>query len=356
MSRSKRKWDHIQYALSTGQERTTGLDDIVFVHQCLPNIGTENISLATKIGELSLSSPIFINAMTGGGGERTKKLNQELAIVANEFGLAMAVGSQMSAIRNPEEAETYRIVRKENSNGIIIGNLGSEASLDDAKRAIDMVEADFLQIHLNVVQELTMPEGDRDFSGALKRIEDIIHGIEVPVIVKEVGFGMNQESVQKLSSIGVQIVDIGGFGGTNFAKIENERRDRLLTFFDQWGIPTAASIIEAKESGSKMDIIATGGIQNSLDVAKSIALGANLAGISGYFLKILIKEGLDGLIDEISLMHDEITLIMTALGVRTIDGLQQTPLVISGKTHHWLNERNMNTKKYSTKSSNEKDS
>ena len=130
--------------------------------------------LDTKIGELSLSSPIFINAMTGGGGDRTKKINQELAIVANEFGLAMAVGSQMSAIRSPEEAETYRVVRKENSNGIIIGNLGSEASLDDAKRAIDMVEANALQIHLNVIQELTMPEGDRDFSGALKRIEEII--------------------------------------------------------------------------------------------------------------------------------------------------------------------------------------
>ena len=356
MSRSKRKWDHIQYALSTGQERTTGLDDIVFVHQCLPNIGTENISLDTKIGELSLSSPIFINAMTGGGGDRTKKINQELAIVANEFGLAMAVGSQMSAIRSPEEAETYRVVRKENSNGIIIGNLGSEASLDDAKRAIDMVEANALQIHLNVIQELTMPEGDRNFSGALKRIEDIIHGIEVPVIVKEVGFGMNQESVQKLSSIGVQIVDIGGFGGTNFSRIENKRRKRLLTFFDQWGISTAASIIEAKYSGSKIDIIASGGMQNSLDVAKSIALGANLAGISGYFLKILIKEGLDGLMDEVSLMHDELTLIMTALGVRTIDGLQHTPLVISGETHHWLKERNIDTKKYSTRNSNEKDS
>ena len=319
-------------------------------------LGLENISLDTKIGELSLSSPIFINAMTGGGGDRTKKINRELAIVANEFGLAMAVGSQMSAIRSPEEAETYRVVRKENSNGIIIGNLGSEASVDDAKRAIDMVEANALQIHLNVIQELTMPEGDRDFSGALKRIEEIISGIEVPVIVKEVGFGMNQESVQKLSSVGVQIVDIGGFGGTNFSKIENKRRKRLLPFFDQWGIPTAASIVEAKYSGSKIDIIASGGIQNSLDIAKSIALGANLVGISGYFLKILIKEGLDGLMNEVSLLHEELTLIMTALGVRAIDGLQQTPLVISGEMHHWLKERNIDTKKYSTRKADEKDS
>ena len=154
----------------------------------------------------------------------------------------------------------------------------------------------------------------------------------------------------------MQIVDIGGFGGTNFSKIENKRRKRLLPFFDQWGIPTAASIVEAKYSGSEIDIIASGGIQNSLDIAKSIALGANLVGISGYFLKILIKEGLDGLMNEVSLLHEELTLIMTALGVRAIDGLQQTPLVISGEMHHWLKERNIDTKKYSTRKTDEKDS
>ena len=155
-----------------------------------------------------------------------------------------------------------------------------------------MVEANALQIHLNVIQELTMPEGDRDFSGALKRIEDIIQGIEVPVIVKEVGFGMNQESVHNFTSVGVQIVDIGGFGGTNFSKIENKRRKRLLPFFDQWGISTAASIVEAKDSGSEIDIIASGGIQNSLDIAKSIALGANVGGNFRLLLKNSNQRGI----------------------------------------------------------------
>ncbi|HEY4549964.1 MAG TPA: type 2 isopentenyl-diphosphate Delta-isomerase, partial [Bacillus sp. (in: firmicutes)] len=173
MSRSKRKWDHIQYALSTGQERLTGLDDIMFVHQSLPEIGLENISLNTKIGELPLSSPIFINAMTGGGGEKTLKINRDLARVAKESGMAMAVGSQMSALKNVEEVETYRVVRMENPHGIVIGNLGSEASVDDALRAVEMLEADALQVHLNAIQELAMPEGDRDFSGALRRIEAI---------------------------------------------------------------------------------------------------------------------------------------------------------------------------------------
>ncbi|WP_338470107.1 type 2 isopentenyl-diphosphate Delta-isomerase [Niallia sp. XMNu-256] len=347
MSRSKRKWDHIQHALSTGQERSTGLDDVMFIHQSIPNMGVNDISLDTKIGGLSLSSPIFINAMTGGGGKRTTKINQELAIVSKELDLAIAVGSQMSAIRNPIEAETYRIVRKENRNGIIMGNLGSEASLDDAKRAIDMIEANLLQIHLNVIQELTMPEGDRDFADALLRIEKIVNGLDVPVIVKEVGFGMNRETVKELASIGVKMVDIGGYGGTNFAKIENKRRERFLSFFNQWGISTAASLIEAKNSGCEMEVVASGGLQTSLDVAKTLSLGANLSGISGHFLKVLIKEGIESLISEIALMHEELIMIMTALGVQNIAELQRSSLVISGNTHHWLNERNIDTKQYS---------
>ena len=254
---------------------------------------------------------------------------------------------QMSAIRNPAEEETYRIVRKENADGIIIGNLGSEASRDDAKRAIDMVEADLLQIHLNVIQELTMPEGDRDFTDALKRIEAIVNSVEVPVIVKEVGFGMNGEAIKKLSSIGVEIIDIGGYGGTNFAKIENSRRERLLPFFDQWGISTAISIIEAKNSGCQVEIAASGGLQTSLDVAKTLALGSSVSGISGYFLKVFVKEGIEGLIREVTFMHEELTYIMTALGARTIEDLQKSSLVISGETHHWLNERNIDTKQYS---------
>ena len=347
MSRSKRKWDHIQYALSTGQERLTGLDDIMFVHQSLPEIGLENISLNTKIGELPLSSPIFINAMTGGGGEKTLKINRDLARVAKESGMAMAVGSQMSALKNVEEVETFRVVRRENPHGIVIGNLGSEASVDDALRAVEMLEADALQVHLNAIQELAMPEGDRNFSGALRRIEAIVKEIDRPIIVKEVGFGMNREVVAQLYAVGVTVVDVGGFGGTNFAKIENERRKQLLRFFDGWGTSTATAIAEAKDSGCVVDIISSGGIQTSLDIAKSIALGAKAVGIAGYFLKILIKGGMESLIKEVILIHEELSIIMTALGAKTIEELQQVPLIIDGKTHHWLQERNIDTKQYS---------
>jgi len=250
-------------------------------------------------------------------------------------------------LKNREEEETYRIVRAENPDGIIFSNLGSEATLDDAKRAVDMIEADILQIHLNVIQELTMPEGDRDFFNALKRIEEIVKGIETPVIVKEVGFGMNKENVEQLYSIGVRTVDVGGFGGTNFAKIENQRRERLLRIFNGWGIPTAAAIVEAKHANCEMQIIGSGGIQTSLDIAKAIALGANLVGIAGYFLNILVKEGIEGLLSEVKLIHEELSLIMTALGTCTIDQLQQAPLVINGNTYHWLNQRKIDTKSYS---------
>jgi isopentenyl-diphosphate delta-isomerase len=333
--------------LATGQRSLTGFEDIAFIHQSLPDTFLHQADLGTSVGELSLSSPIFINAMTGGGGDRTIQINRDLASAAKITGLAMAVGSQMSALKDPNEVESYRVVRKENPKGIIFGNLGSEATIDQAKAAVDMIEANALQIHLNVVQELTMPEGDRDFRGALKRIEQIVLHSEVPVVVKEVGFGMNKETVSMLASIGVSAVDVGGFGGTNFSRIENARRDRLLSFFDEWGIPTAVSIAEAVNQKDEIAVIASGGIQTSLEIAKVLALGAGAAGMAGYFLKVLIKEGLEPLIEEINIIHNELKMIMTALGASNIRQLQQAPVIISGKTHHWLNERNIDTKAFS---------
>ena len=182
--------------LKIGKILLRHFDDIKFIHQGLPDIGVFDVGLDHEIGGLYLSSPIFINAMTGGGGEKTYRINKELAIVAKNTGLTMAVGSQMAAIKDKTQKYTYEIVRKENPAGVIIANLGSEASSEDAKAAIEMIEANALQIHLNVIQELTMPEGDRNFSGALKRIESIVKEIAVPVIVKEVGFGMAKETVQ----------------------------------------------------------------------------------------------------------------------------------------------------------------
>lgn len=347
MTRAKRKAEHLQYALKTGQSRLTGFDDITFVHQSLPDCSVEQIQLSTKIGELDLSSPIFINAMTGGGGEATYQINRKLAIVAQEANVPIALGSQMSALKDSSEIRTYKIVRDENKNGIVFANLGSEATVDQAKAATDMLEANALQIHLNTIQELTMPEGDRSFVDALVRIEAIVKSLEMPVIVKEVGFGMSMETVRKLHSIGVQAVDVGGFGGTNFAKIENERREKLLSFFNDWGIPTAVSIIEAKETFPELSIIGSGGIQHSLDSLKALTLGASATGLAGKVLKTLIDDGMESLIVDIQEMKDELKLMMTALGAKSIPELQRVPVIISGSSHHWLNERGIDTKKFS---------
>jgi isopentenyl-diphosphate Delta-isomerase len=350
VSRSERKWDHIRYALETGQLRSTALEDIHFIHQSLPDIDLNDVRLEHSIGGLSLSSPIFINAMTGGGGEKTFRINKDLATAAKLTGVAMAVGSQMSAIKDPGERYTYSVVRKENPKGIVIANLGSEATPDHALTAIEMIDANALQIHLNVVQELTMPEGDREFSGVLKSIETIVKKVNVPVIVKEVGFGMSSETVSALASVGVSIVDVGGFGGTNFARIENKRRERSIPFFNQWGIPTAISIIEASADFPDVNVIGSGGIQNSLDIVKGLAIGADAMGMAGTFLKILLEQGLEALIEEIETIQEEIALMMTALGAKTIADLKKAPLIISGECDHWLKQRGIDTTKFSRRS------
>ncbi|MGN1401219.1 MAG: type 2 isopentenyl-diphosphate Delta-isomerase [Bacillus sp. (in: firmicutes)] len=338
MSRQSRKLDHIKYALKSGQSGETGLDDIKFVHNSLPQCSLDEIDLTVKMGELFLSSPIFINAMTGGGGKQTEGINRQMAIAAHETGIGLAVGSQMSAVKDRAEESTYKVVREENPRGFIIGNLGGEATVEQAKKAVDMIEADALQIHLNVIQELTMPEGDRDFRQTMRNIEKIVRQLEVPVIVKEVGFGMSRETVSSLKDIGVTMVDISGAGGTNFSVIENSRRSRLLSYFDGWGISTAASIMEAG-AVDKMDILASGGIRTGLDIAKCMALGAKGVGFAGHFLKIQHERGAEGLIEEIQNLQQDLRYIMTALGARTVDQLSAVPKVISGETYHWLGQR-----------------
>jgi len=347
--RAQRKIEHIQHALSTGQQLTNGLDDITFVHQSLPNMSVNDIDLSSKVGELFLSSPLLINAMTGGGGDDTRIINEALSKAAGETKIAVAVGSQMSAIKDKSEIPSYEIMRKVNPKGIIFANLGSEATVEQAKTAVDMLEANALQIHLNVVQELVMPEGDRDFTNALKRIENITESISVPVIVKEVGYGINREMASKLLEVGISAIDVGGYGGTNFSKIENLRRQRVLSYFNQWGISTAASIAEVRSLNQDIPIIGSGGIQNALDVAKAIALGSSMVGVAGYFLKIFIEKGYEDLVQEIKYMLEGLAIIMTALGVKNIQDLQHAPLVISGQTHHWLTERGIDTSKYSRK-------
>ncbi|MFE5317152.1 type 2 isopentenyl-diphosphate Delta-isomerase [Paenibacillus sp. NPDC056579] len=353
--RIPRKLEHVHYALKLGQKGSHGFSDIKLIHNCIPESCTKLISLQTTIGELNLSSPIIINAMTGGARE-TEEINRELAVAARETGLAMAVGSQMSAIKNREVVSSYRVVRQMNPEGIVIGNLGSEATPDQAEQAVEMLRADALQIHLNVMQELIMPEGDRDFRGTSERIASIMERVHVPVIVKEVGFGMAHESVTALARLGVTLFDIGGSGGTNFAAIENARRSEPISWLNDWGSTTAVALLEAlhalksRKAQTGEAIIATGGISGSREVSKALILGASAVGIAGAFLSILRTDGTAALIDRIRSIHHELTLVMTALGAPAIADLWNVPVVVGGETAHWCMTRGIDITSYANRS------
>lgn len=335
--RAKRKVDHVRHALQTGQSNEQGLDEVRFVHNALSGIALHDVSLKTTIGDLELRSPIFINAMTG-GAKKVTRINGALAEVAKATGLAMAVGSQMAAVKDPTLRHSYQIVREVNPHGVILANIGSEATVDEGQRAVNMIQADALQVHLNVVQELTMPEGDRDFTMSLRRIEALSKALHVPVWVKEVGFGISREIAKQLENAGVAAIDIGGRGGTNFARIENMRRDTPYSFFEDWGIRTTEALLEVSQE-CHLPLIATGGIKNALHVAKCLAMGASAVGMAGFMLRAVNEDGIEKAVEQVKEIHRELCVIMTALGCLTIAQLEQVPLVISGQTRDWLEAR-----------------
>ncbi|MRG86417.1 type 2 isopentenyl-diphosphate Delta-isomerase [Salinibacillus xinjiangensis] len=342
MERAKRKISHIEEVIKQGQTTLNSFDEMEVIHQSLTHLNWDQVSLRTQCGELSLSSPLFINAMTGGGGKKTEEINRNLAAAAKTKNIAMAVGSQMSALKDETEKKTYEVVRKENPNGVVIANIGSEASVDQALRAIDMLEANALQIHLNVMQELIMPEGDRDFSERLKNIEQIREHVSIPLIIKEVGFGISKESAKMLKEIGIQYIDVGGKGGTSFSVIENNRRDEHLQSFNTWGIPTLISLKEVSFAYPDVNLIASGGVRHGLDGVKALILGARMFGIAGPMIRTLMEDGFDSLLTKIDSIHDEIKIAMVTLGADHISKLNNSPHVLYGRTKEWIEQRTKN--------------
>lgn len=343
MSRENRKLDHIRFTLSSEMQQVSDFDDLHFVHRSLPETNFGESRLDTQIGELVLSSPIFINAMTG-GAVSTKIINEGLATVARETGAAMAVGSQRAALTNPELTDTYKIVRQIHTHGVIIANLGAGASPQDAERAVEMLQADMLQLHLNVPQELVMPEGDRNFAGLLEAIQRVVEHCHVPVIVKEVGFGMCRETYQQLKKIGVSVIDVGGRGGTNFISIENQRRDlQEYAHISGWGQSTAISLLETA-CAEGIEFIASGGIRNSLDMVKCLALGAKAVGLAGAILRVFSEHGVEAAVEAIRNWQQQLQVLMTLLGANSIRELRSVPLVVTGKTKDWCEVRGIELK------------
>lgn len=346
MSRLKRKQEHIISALRLAHNPVdSGFDDIAFVHNALPEIASSEISLAVELFGKRLHAPVIINAITG-GGPISAEINEALAVSARETGLGMAVGSQTVALESPEYSESFKVVRRVYPDGLIMANVGANVPVMAARRAVDMVSADALQIHLNVPQETAMKEGETDFKGWLGNIAKIAREIDVPVVVKEVGFGLSREVVRRLHEAGIVNFDVGGRGGTNFIAIEGLRGQRRPKSFENWGISTAASVVEVFQSGLADVIIAAGGIINGLSAAKALALGAHAVGIAGICLKTLFEKKTAGLVSSLENIKSDLRQVMQMLGVRYPWELRTVPVVITGKTREWLVERGADTKEY----------
>ena len=292
-SRESRKLDHIKYAIRLDDgPYATGFSDVHLFHNCLPETDRSKVSLEVELpGVGVLPHPIVINAITGGAAS-VKSINRSLAETAAQAHCVMAVGSQFGAVRKGQHADTFQVVREVYPDGIFFANLSAFATVDDARRAAEMIGARAIQIHLNAAQELAMEEGDRDFSSCLKNIETICAHAELPVIVKETGCGMAREQAKQLRDCGVAILDIGGAGGTNFPAIEHCRYAAGNAELGTWGIPTALSLLEVVPvMGWQHGIIASGGIRTALDVVKAQVLGASAAAMAGNILRVVLKHG-----------------------------------------------------------------
>lgn len=307
----------------------------------MPELDFDSIDLSQEFLGKKLQYPLLINAMTG-GTDLGAEINRSLAATAREFGLAMAVGSQHIALAEPARKASFAVVREANPHGVIIANVSASARPEEALRAIDMIEADGLQLHLNVPQELAMREGERNFEGILDNISQIAALCPVPIIAKEVGFGLCKESVSLLFNAGITRFDCGGQGGTNFITIEDLRQGCFARELDGWGLPTAVSLAEIVSLHLPVQLIASGGIRTAVDAAKAICLGAQMVGMAGPLLKILMHQGPDSLTTYLQEWIYRIKAVFLMTGSRNIESLHQKPLLILGQTAAWLEARNIN--------------
>ncbi len=346
---TNRKNEHVSLSEKFYKGKESSFKDAHFVHHSFPGVDVADIDLSADLGELKFPLPFFINAMSG-GSEWTGKVNQKLAIVARETGLAIATGSISAGLKMPEVQDSYTIMRKENPDGLIFANLGAGHGAENAKKAIDLIQADAMQIHVNAPQEVVMPEGDREFSNWIENIQEILEEIDVPLIVKEVGFGMSRETVKLLQDIGVKYIDISGKGGTNFAEIENfRRREHKLDGLESWGQTTAVSLLEAMEVKENSHIIASGGIRSAQDILKALAFGASLVGVSSQFMHMVLRD-IDEAIAQVEQWKLELERAMTLLGAKKVEDLWEKDIIITGETAEWANLRHIDLKKYANRS------
>jgi isopentenyl-diphosphate delta-isomerase len=340
---SERKLTHLRASLESDvsfPHLTTGLERYRFLHRALPELNWADVDLRCTFLGHSLRAPLLISSMTGGaeasGNLSPHEINLRLARAAQQYGLALGVGSQRAALEDPQLARTYQ-VRQVAPDILLLANLGAVQlnygyGVAECRRAVEMIEADGLILHLNPLQEYFQLRGNLDFSGLLDRIETLCQTLGVPVIVKEVGWGISPPVAEELIRVGVSAIDVAGAGGTSWIEVEGQltsdpiKRHVALTFSD-WGVPTAEALIAVREALPRIPLIASGGIRSGLDVAKSVALGADVAGIAGPLLSVA-NDSVAQLSSLIERILQELRLAMFATGSVTLTELRRPGLLV----------------------------
>jgi len=348
----ERKADHIEVCLKENvqsQRVTTGFEDVYLVHKALPEIERKKVDISTTVFGYKFSAPIFVGAMTGGTAKATK-INAAIAKAVEELKLGMGVGSQRIAIDNPKVERSFSVVREKAPTAFILANIGGpqlvgKYGVKEAKKAVDLVQANALAIHLNALQEAVQPEGDTNYSNLLQKICKLAQELDVPVVVKETGAGIAAEDAVMLEAAGVAGIDVAGVGGTSWAAVEyyraKARQDdcsqRLGETFWDWGIPTVVSLVEAVKSVN-LPVIASGGIRSGIDVTKSLALGASLTSATYPFLQPATT-GSEDVKKVLRYLVEEVRNAMFLVGANSIQKLQNVPVMLTGKTAEWLKLR-----------------
>ncbi|MDU2202420.1 MAG: type 2 isopentenyl-diphosphate Delta-isomerase [Anaerococcus hydrogenalis] len=328
--RRARKDEHIENYLRSEFRSKTLLNNVYVEHNALSDINFDEIDTSIEFMGQKISMPVMVNAMTG-GTEISEDINEDLSNICKDLNIPMAVGSESIALKDIKARESFSLL-KEKDQVFKIGNLGLENSIENFEFAKDLIGARAMQAHLNVAQELVMAEGERDFSNNFENLKNIKNNLSAPLIVKEVGFGMNKEVGKKLLDIGIKYIDVAGKGGTNFIEIEDMRIfDKDYSEFYSWGIPTAKSILDLRSLSDDFFLISSGGIRNATDVCKSIIIGADMCAISGEVLSFLLRGDYDYAQKYLEELQTKIKIFMALVGVKNIDELKKIPYKITGR-------------------------